>query len=240
MGDTEEPYVLITIDIRSCIEKMKAPLSLSSAIEKVAIVLAFLPLVFMVYPESAAAAYTAQNAQGKALVFEIDSKQKTEPTISETEVDPTLNPTLSNPCYPAPIESCNPDTSPAQQPIVQAQLAAAALTVPGYAGKTYSKEEVEQLIVQYSEIYGINSATPKCIAFRESGYNQFSKNRRSTASGVFQYLSSTWKHTDEGKAGMNVFDAEANVKAAVKYMATHKSTQPWMVRSMCPKVSFVK
>lgn len=54
---------------------MKAPLSfLSSAIEKVAILLAFLPLVFMVYPEFAVAAYATQNPQEKALVFEIDSK----------------------------------------------------------------------------------------------------------------------------------------------------------------------
>ena len=206
--------------------------------EKVAVLVAFLPLVFMVYPEFAAAAYTAQNEGAKALVFEIDSKQKTDlqSTTSETEV----NPTLSNPCYPGPVGSCNPDTSAALQPIVQAQLAAATLTVPGYSGKLYSKEEVEQLIVHYSAVYGINSNTPKCIAFRESGYNQFSKNRRSTASGVFQYLNSTWRHTDEGKAGMNVFDAEANVKAAVKYMAVHKSTQPWVVRGMCPKITFVK
>lgn len=69
-----ETYALIALDIRSCIDKMKAPLTLNSAIEKVAIVLAFLPLVFMVYPEFAAAAYVAQNKQGKALVFEIDSK----------------------------------------------------------------------------------------------------------------------------------------------------------------------
>ena len=56
---------------------MKAPFaSLNSAIEKVAVVLAFLPLVFMVYPEFVAAAYVAQNTPGKALVFEIDSKSK--------------------------------------------------------------------------------------------------------------------------------------------------------------------
>ena len=221
---------------------MKAPLSLTSAIEKVAIVLAFLPLVFMVYPEFAAAAYIAQNSQEKALVFEIDSKQKAkqQSTISKE----AINPTLLNPCYPGPIGSCNPETSallqPHVQPHVQAQLAAAAGAKPGYEGKVYSKEEVEQLIVSYSAIYGIDSETPKCIAFRESGYNQFSKNKRSTASGVFQYLSSTWKQTDEGKAGMNVFDADANVKAAVKYMAVHKSTQPWMVKSMCPKIAFLK
>ncbi len=221
---------------------MKAPLSLNSAIEKVAVMLAFLPLVFMVYPEFVAAAYVAQSPQEKALVFEIDSKQKNllESNISEKEVNAIVNPTLSNPCYPAPIDSCNPATSPMQQPHVQAQLASAAGAIPGYEGKTYSKDEVEQLIVHYSAVYGINSETPKCIAFRESGYNQFSKNKRSTASGVFQYLTSTWKHTDEGKAGMNVFDADANVKAAVKYMAIHKSTQPWVVKSMCPKIAFVK
>jgi muramidase (phage lysozyme) len=217
---------------------MKAPLSLNSAIEKLAVVLAFLPLLFMIYPEFAAAAYTAQNDQGKALVFEIDSKQKTEPQLSTSETE--VNPTLGNPCYPGPIGSCNPDTSAAQQPIVRAQTEAEELAHPGYSGETYSKETVEQLIVQYSAVYGIDPATPKCIAFKESGYNQFSKNRKSTASGVFQYLTSTWKQTDEGKAGMNVFDAEANVKAAIKYMAVHNSTQPWMVRSMCPKVSFTK
>lgn len=53
---------------------MKAPLTINSVIEKAAVVFAFLPLVFMIYPESVAAAYTAQNSRGKALVFEIDSK----------------------------------------------------------------------------------------------------------------------------------------------------------------------
>lgn len=54
---------------------MKAPLTLNSVIEKVAAVLAFLPLLFMVYPEFAVAAYTAQNTGDKALVFEISSNQ---------------------------------------------------------------------------------------------------------------------------------------------------------------------
>ncbi len=217
---------------------MKAPLSLNSAIEKLVVGLAFLPLLFMVYPELAAAAYVAQNQPEKALVFEIDSKQKNESTADTSETE--VNPTLSNPCFPAPVDSCNPALSPMQQPEVKAQLAAAGLTVPGYSGEIYSKEQVEQLIVHYSEVYGIDPQTPKCIAFKESGYNQFSKNSRSTASGVFQYLTSTWKHTDEGKAGKHIFDADANVKAAVKYMAVHKSTQPWVVRSGCPKIAFVK
>ncbi len=53
---------------------MKAPLALNSVIEKAVAILAFLPLVFMIYPETVAAAYTAQNSGMTALVFEVDSK----------------------------------------------------------------------------------------------------------------------------------------------------------------------
>lgn len=108
-----------------------------------------------------------------------------------------------------------------------------------YSGKIYSKEEVQQLIRDYSNLYGIDPQTPLCIAKLESGYNQFSKNQSSSASGVFQYLASTWKATDEGKAGLSVFDADANVRAAVKYMAVHKKTTPWVVHSKCPTLKFI-
>lgn len=221
---------------------MKAPFTLSSAIEKAIVLVAFLPLVTVIYPATVAAAYPAQNlSEENALVFDISSKPKSDSAATQIQNSTIeVNPTLSNPCYPAPIGSCNPDTSPDQQHIVQAQATDVVKTELGKADRSYSKEEVEQLIVHYSAVYGIDSKTPRCIAFKESGYNQFSKNKRSTASGVFQYLSSTWKHTDEGKAGHNVFDADANVKAAVKYMAIHKSTQPWVVRTMCPKITFVK
>ncbi|HEX3095712.1 MAG TPA: hypothetical protein VHQ20_01165, partial [Patescibacteria group bacterium] len=53
---------------------MKAPLALDSVIEKALILIAFLPLIFMVYPELALAANPAQNTGTKALVFEVDSK----------------------------------------------------------------------------------------------------------------------------------------------------------------------
>jgi muramidase (phage lysozyme) len=108
--------------------------------------------------------------------------------------------------------------------------------VQAYNGRNYSKQEVEALIVKWSSVYGISDDTPRCIAFHESGYNQFSKNKRSSASGVFQYLSKTWRSTDEGKAGESVFDADANVKAAVKYMASRRDTKPWSVRSKCSKI----
>jgi len=106
-----------------------------------------------------------------------------------------------------------------------------------YSGRNYSKEEVTQLIKDYSLQYGINPDVPLCIAKWESGYNHLSRNKSSSASGVFQYLSRTWKSTDEGKTGLSVFDAEANIKAAIKYMASRRSLQPWEVRNKCPKLT---
>lgn len=217
---------------------MKAPISLSSAVEKAIVIIVFLPVVTMVYPKITAAAHVAQNESEKALVFQLNSKQKTDELPKADTVEE--NPTLKNPCYPAPIESCNPDANYAHPSNVRAQAILQANTSSEYAGQRYSKEQVEALIVAYSAHYGIDPQTPKCIAFHESGYNQFSKNKRSSASGVFQYLTSTWRHTDEGKAGMSVFDADANVKAAVKYMAIHKSTKPWTVRGKCPALVFTK
>jgi hypothetical protein len=106
-----------------------------------------------------------------------------------------------------------------------------------YNGKRYSKDEVQQLIRDYSAQYGIPAEVPLCVARLESGFNQFSKNKTSTASGVFQYLASTWQATDEGKLGYSVFDAAANVRAAVKYMAIHKSVRPWVVWPNCPSLN---
>ncbi len=65
---------------------MKAPNQLSSAVEKVIAVLAFLPLVFMIYPESVAAAYVAQNQREKALVFEINSNLTTQKFLTFDEL----------------------------------------------------------------------------------------------------------------------------------------------------------
>lgn len=59
---------------------MTARLSFGSAVEKAFMLIAFLPVVLMVYPETAAAAFAAQNPGEKALVFQVNSKSKTEIT----------------------------------------------------------------------------------------------------------------------------------------------------------------
>jgi soluble lytic murein transglycosylase-like protein len=102
-----------------------------------------------------------------------------------------------------------------------------------YNGRHYSKEEVVELIKSYSSQYGISANLPLAIARCESGYNQFSKNKSSSASGVFQYLIGTWAGTDEGKAGLSVFDADANVRAAIKYIASRGNASPWNSSKSC-------
>jgi len=99
-----------------------------------------------------------------------------------------------------------------------------------------SQEEVIQLIKKYADQYNVPSEVPLCIARLESGYNTNAKNRTSSASGVFQYVKGTFAGTDEGKAGLSVFDADANVRAAIKYMASRRSTTPWAVSHKCPKL----
>jgi hypothetical protein len=100
-------------------------------------------------------------------------------------------------------------------------------------GRSYTVSEVIELIKGYSKSYGISADIPLRIAKCESGYNSLAKNKTSSASGVFQYLASTWRGTDQGKAGLSVFDADANVKAAVSYIAIHKATSPWNASKAC-------
>jgi hypothetical protein len=102
-----------------------------------------------------------------------------------------------------------------------------------YSGKAYTKEEVQQLIRDYSARYGISADLPLRIARCESGFNQFSKNRNSTASGVFQWLASSWRNQPASVNGtVSVFDADANVSAAV-WLIAHAKISPWNASRSC-------
>lgn len=101
-----------------------------------------------------------------------------------------------------------------------------------YAGRIYSKEEVIELIKSYAAQYGISADLPLRVARCESGYRWDAKNRTSSASGVFQYLSGTFANTPEGKQGLSAFDADANIRAAVRHMAVH-GTSPWNASKPC-------
>lgn len=83
-------------------------------------------------------------------------------------------------------------------------------------------EKVYDMIVRLADEYEVDSETALRIAQCESGFNPLAKNPNSSASGVYQFISSTWGIVGEG----DVFDAEANIRA---FMKTYPHYPSWWV-----------
>lgn len=88
------------------------------------------------------------------------------------------------------------------------------------------------LIRHHAEVVGADVELALRIAFCESGYQQFAKNKSSSASSIYQYLAGTWANTSEGRKGTSVFDADANIRMAVTHIAVH-GTAPWLASKHC-------
>jgi hypothetical protein len=144
-------------------------------------------------------------AQTKASLPEVNIKQVTTPTNESRKIDTADSDTQS---------------SKAKETNRPFAIRPVSTSTSSYSGRYYSKEEVQNLIIQYSQEYGISADLPLRVANCESGYNQFSKNKNSTAAGVAQYLSSTWRNTEAGRAGLSVYDADANIHMMVKSIAS--------------------
>jgi hypothetical protein len=99
--------------------------------------------------------------------------------------------------------------------------------------REYTKEEVTSLIEYYSTLYGYSAEKAKKIAFCESGYRWDAKNKYSTASGVFQYVRGTWSGTEEGRNGESPLNADANIRAAIRYLSTNQNARPWAASIGC-------
>jgi hypothetical protein len=103
---------------------------------------------------------------------------------------------------------------------------------PGTGFRPYSREEVKRLIRVHAAAYGIDADLPLAIAHCESGFKWNAANSRSSARGVFQYLSGTWRTTKEGRKGTSVFDTEAHIRMAVAHIAT-LGTAAWNASRGC-------
>jgi soluble lytic murein transglycosylase-like protein len=70
-----------------------------------------------------------------------------------------------------------------------------------------------------------------CIIDRESGWDPMARNPRSRASGLAQFLPSTWATTPQGQQGLSPFEPLANIDAAIWLARTRGWTQ-WQVFTM--------
>jgi peptidoglycan hydrolase CwlO-like protein len=104
---------------------------------------------------------------------------------------------------------------------------AAAPSVP--ASAPVAKSAIQQIILNaFAPLGAAAQAWALAVAKCESGYNPLAVNRSSGASGLFQFLPSSWANTPQGKAGQSVFDANANaLGAAWYYNATGRTGRPW-------------
>ena len=88
---------------------------------------------------------------------------------------------------------------------------------------------VQELIVDAFGQYGPGAQTWALrVANCESHYNPNAFNNSSGASGLFQFLPSSWARTPQGRQGLSVFDPAANAQAAAWYYnATGRTGGPW-------------
>lgn len=79
------------------------------------------------------------------------------------------------------------------------------------------------------QVFGSYANQALRVAQCESGFNPFATNPSSSASGVFQFLRSTWAGTPY--ANRSVFDADANVRAAYwLFVQDGYSWREWVCR----------
>lgn len=92
---------------------------------------------------------------------------------------------------------------------------------PEYLKDVYLNIDVKAKIIEFSKLYNVNTVTALRIAECESAFNQYAKNKRSSAKGVYQWLDGTWKAI--GAKG-HQFDAEENIK---QFMINYPKHPDW-------------
>lgn len=89
--------------------------------------------------------------------------------------------------------------------------------------------EIERMIADHADKRKLNVPLMQRIAWCESAYNPQAKNKLSTASGVYQFLKSTWKNN---KCQGDVFNAEDNIICALDIIKQH-GTSRWNESKKC-------
>lgn len=70
-----------------------------------------------------------------------------------------------------------------------------------------AEKSVQDKIVYYADIYGVDKDTALKVAECESGFNPKAENIEGSATGVYQWIRKSWKNNCEG----DVYNADANI-----------------------------
>jgi soluble lytic murein transglycosylase-like protein len=128
----------------------------------------------------------------------------------------------------AAAEKAAADAAAALEAAKQAQ-AAASLKV---SVASYGDGEVQDIIRAAAALYNVDANLLLSIAKCESGFNPASKNAHSAASGLFQFMPSTYANSPSARAGLSIWDAQANAEAAA-YKIANGGLNAWAASQHC-------
>jgi hypothetical protein len=95
-----------------------------------------------------------------------------------------------------------------------------AINVPRVKAEVKPLGSVEEKIIYYADIYGVEKETALRIAKCESGFNPKAENENGSATGVYQFIRKTWKNNCDG----DVYNADANI---ICFMRLYKNNKNW-------------
>jgi hypothetical protein len=141
--------------------------------------------------------------------------------------------TIATPALSSPVAGALIDAAAAARSREQATTPRRAVrSVASKRLRAYNEDQVQRLIRRYADTLGLDPDLPLAIARCESQFQWDAANPGSTARGVFQFVRGTWARTLEGRRGTSALDAEANIRMAVRHIATI-GTSPWNASRAC-------
>ena len=91
----------------------------------------------------------------------------------------------------ATLSPC-PDTGCVMLQVKKVEAAEKVVVAPNVVKSKIPANPHQGAVDQYAKQYGVSSELMNCILFKESSYNAGAKNKTSSATGMAQFIKSTW------------------------------------------------